>query len=180
MISNTHANFKVRNVQVGQYVAARVLFDNSNIVNSTKKSGIDAEAIVRENENDIINHTEQKQKFTRNVVIMGICLLIYWIILLLIYEKDKKFILDEIDEDYLFKKYNPIIAGCIQGSRNILARDIIAQILSLIDKGNIKLEIYDKLSDGRYSYSISKKAEKEQEMDKIEKYVYDWVFDGKD
>ena len=179
IISNTHANFKVNNVQAGEYVAARVLFDNSNIPNSTKKSGIEATAIVRENENDIIEHKEEKQAFTRNVIIMGVCLLIYWIILLLVYEKDKKYMVENIDEDYLFEKYNAIMAGCIQGSRNILARDIIAEILNLIDKGNIKLEIKNKLTGGKYLYEIEKVPEKEHEMDSIQKYVYDWVFDTK-
>lgn len=84
-----------------------------------------------------------------------------------------------IDEDYLFEKYNAIMAGCIQGSRNILARDIIAEILNLIDKGNIKLEIRDKLKGGRYLYQIEKVPEKEKEMDSIQKYVYDWIFDTK-
>ena len=48
---------------------------------------------------------------------MEVCLLIYWIILLLVYEKDKKYMVENIDEDYLFEKYNAIMAGCIQGSR---------------------------------------------------------------
>jgi len=122
---------------------------------------------------------EEKQAFTRNVIIMGVCLLIYWIILLLVYEKDKKYMVENIDEDYLFEKYNAIMAGCIQGSRNILARDIIAEILNLIDKGNIKLEIKNKLTGGKYLYEIEKVPEKEHEMDSIQKYVYDWVFDTK-
>ena len=138
IISNTHANFKVKDVQAGEYVAARVLFDNSNIPNSIKKSGLEATEIVSENEKDIIEHKEEKQAFTRNIIIMGVCILIYWIILLLVYEKDKKYMVQNIDEDYLFEKYNAIMAGCIQGSRNILARDIIAEILNLIDKGNIQ------------------------------------------
>lgn len=178
IISNTHANFKVNDIEKGQYVAARVLFDNSNIANSTKNSGISAMETIYENENDIIEHKEEKRKFTKNVVIMGICLLIYWIILLLSYEKDKKYILENIDEDYLFNKYNPMIAGCIQGSRDILSRDIIAVILNLIEKGNIKLEIKDKFSEGKL-YPILKVPEKEKEMDDIEKYIYDWVFKGK-
>ena len=179
IISNTHANFKVNDIKKGQYVSARVIFDNSNIANSTKKSGIDATEIIYENENDIIEHKEEKIKFTRNVVIMGVCLLIYWIILLLSYEKDKKYILEDIDEDYLFNKYNPMIAGCIQGSRDILSRDIIAVILNLIEKKNIKLEIKDQISKGRV-YLILKVPEKENEMDTIEKYVYDWIFNGKE
>ena len=150
--------------------------DNSNIPSSTKISGINAIEIIKNNENDIIEHKEEKQKFTRNVIIMGVCLIIYWIILLLCYEKDKKFILKEIDEDYLFEKYNPMIAGCIQGSRDILARDIIAVILNLIDKGNIKLDLVDSTEKERYIYKIAKVEENEDKMDDIEKYIYNWVF----
>ena len=96
----------------------------------------------------------------------------------LFFEKDRKYFIDNLDDEDLFKKYNPMIAGCIQGSREILARDIIAVILNLIEKGNIKLDIKDKLRGGRYLYFISKVAEKENEMDDIEKCIYNWVFKG--
>ena len=84
-----------------------------------------------------------------------------------------------IEEDELFKKYNPMIAGCIQGSRNILARDIIAIILNLIDKKNIILDLKNNVKGKDiYTYYITKNQEKEAEMDNIERYVYNWVFNG--
>ena len=48
-----------------------------------------------------------------------------------------------------------------------------------IEKKNIKLEIKDQINKGRV-YSILKVPEKENEMDTIEKYVYDWIFNGKE
>lgn len=49
IVNNTHANFEVRNVKPGQYVAARMVFENSNITQSTKLSNIDAKDIIFEN-----------------------------------------------------------------------------------------------------------------------------------
>ena len=181
IISNSHANFKVTNIKPGQYVAARVLFDNSNIPNATKLSNIDAKEIIEKDENTIIENKKEKNAFTTKIVIFAVCLLIYWIILMLIFEKDKKYMVSNIEEDKLFEKYNPMVAGCIQGSRTILARDIIAVILNLIDKKFINLEFRNILSGkDNYTYIITKNPATEGQMDSIEKYVYDWVFENKD
>lgn len=179
IVSNKHSNFKVENIMPGQYVAARVIFDSNNILNSQKLSNIDAKQLIYQEEDSIIENKKAKNAYTGKIGIVAICLFIYWIILIGIYEKDKKYKVVNIDEDELFKKYNPMVAGCIQGSRNILARDIIAIILGLINKKIIKLDIESKL-EGKddYSYFIAKNIELENEMDDIEKYVYDWVFRG--
>lgn len=180
IISNSHAKFQVQNIKPGQYVAARVLFDKSNIENSTKLTNIDAKEFIYQDENAIIENKEEKKSFTWKIIIFAICLLIYWIILMLIFEKDKKYTVANIEEDKLFEKYNPMLAGCIQGSRTILARDIIAVILGLINKKIIKLELMNSISKENYLYMISKNPEAEKQMDKIEKYVYNWVFEKKD
>lgn len=180
VINNTHANFKVKNIKEGQYVAARVVFDNSNISEATKLSSIDAKDIIFEDENSIVENKKQKNAFTVKIIIYAICLLIYWIILMFIYEKDKKYMVSNIEEDKLFKKYNPMMAGCIQGSRTILARDIIAVILELINKKVIKLKFLNQLEGkDNYQYIISKNEDAESKMDSIEKYIYDWVFENK-
>ncbi len=72
------------------------------------------------------------------------------------------------------------LLGCIQGSRTILARDIIAVILSLINKKIILLDIKQSMGKDNYLYEISKNKQLENKMDSIEKYVYDWVFDSKE
>ena len=177
IINNTHANFKVKNVKSGQYVAARLVFDNSNIPEATKLSKIDAKDIIFKDENAIVENKEEKNAFTVKILIFAVCLLIYWIILMLIYEKDKKYMVTNIEEDKLFEKYNPMLAGCIQGSRTILARDIIAVILELINKKIIKLDLENKLTGkDTYRYIITRNREAENQMDSIEKYVYNWVF----
>jgi len=181
IVDNTHANFKVENVKRGQYVAARILFDNSNIPSSRKLSNIDAKELIYDDENAIIENKEEKNAFTLKIIIFAICLLIYWIVLMLVFEKDKKYQVANIEEEKLFEKYNPMMAGCIQGSRTILARDIIAIILGLINKKIIKLEIINRLGDkDNYLYIISKDKQKEGLMDSIEKYVYNWIFKEKE
>lgn len=110
IISKTHAKFKAKNVKSGQYVAARVLFDTDSIANSMKISNVQAKDIVYKEENAIIENKEEKDAFTWKIIIFAICLLIYWIILMLVYEKDKKHKVDNIDEDELFQKYNPMLA----------------------------------------------------------------------
>ena len=57
-----------------------------------------------------------------------------------------------------------MLAGCLQGSRDILARDIIGVILNLIEKGNMKFKIDGYSSETtRRSYklyTVSKNPEK--------------------
>ena len=69
----------------------------------------------------------------------------------------------------MFEKYNPLIAGCIQGNREILSRDILAVILGLINKKIIKLEFLTNSTQTKdaYKYYIEKNPEKENEMDEI-------------
>lgn len=115
IMSNNHASFKVSNVKPGQYVAARVIFDLSNIPDSTKLSRFPARDIIFQNEEDIANNVNFKNMLTNIAIVSAIILIIYWIILLLIYENDRKYVVNNINEEELFKKYNPLIAGCIQG-----------------------------------------------------------------
>lgn len=181
IVSNKVANFKVDNVKPGQYVATRIIFPTQNIAQSKKVTNIDAKEQILREESAIFDNQQEKANYTYKIIFFAVVLFIYWIILMWIFEKDKKLTVSNLDEDALFEKYNPMIAGCIQGSRTILARDIIAVILNLVDKKIIKLESYP-LAKGKdkYQYNITKVTEKEQEMDGIERYIYDWVFNTKD
>ena len=181
IVDNTHVRLKVSNVATGKYVAARVIFDRDNIASARKISNINAYDLIYNDEQKIAKISDAKQNYTKCIYIFALILIIYWIILLIKYEKDKKYQVINIDEDELFKKYNPMLAGCLQGSRDILSRDIIAVILNLIDKKYINLDIKNTLgTKGNYDYFISRVPEKESEMDEIEKYVYNWIFGTKD
>ena len=180
IIDNTHTNFNVKNVPTGKYVAARVVFDKENLPVASKKSSIDALNIIYKDEGKISKISDAKKEYTRNIYIFALILLIYWIILIIKYEKDTKIKLVPFDEDELFKKYNPMLAGCLQGSRDILARDIIAVILNLIEEGKIQLEHinYSINSKGKDSmaYIVSKVPKREHELDDLEKEIYNWLF----
>lgn len=179
ILSNKHASFKVTNVNPGEYVAARIVFDKNNIAESKKYSGITAKEIILNEEKEIAGDKNHKKNLTLIAFLLSIVLIIYWIVLLLIYERDKRYVVSNINEEELFKKYNPLLAGCIEETRDILSRDIIAVILNLINKGNIKLEIRSKSEKtGFYRYIIKRVPEKENEMDKIEKFIYNWVLNS--
>ena len=89
IISNSHAKFEVQNIKTGQYVAARVLFHNDNITKGGKASGINAINLVMQDEENIYHNIEKKQDFTKKIFVFAGILLIYWIILILLFEKDK-------------------------------------------------------------------------------------------
>ena len=181
IVDNTHVRLKVSNVATGKYVAARVVFDKNNIVNSNKMSNIDAYNIIYEDEQQIAKISDAKQNYTKIIYIFALILLVYWIILLFKYEKDKKYKVININEDELFEKYNKMLAECLQGSRDILARDIIAVILNLIDKKYIELDIINSHDlDGKdtYEYFLKKVPETENKLDEVEKFVYDWIFES--
>ena len=184
IINKQHAYFNVNNVAIGKNVSARVIFNKSNIPNATKKSNLNAYDIIYKDEQKNAKSSDIKDDYTRNIYLFSLFLLVYWIILLIKYEKDKKIDMVPYNEDELLKKYNPMEAGCLQGSRDVLARDIIAVILNLIEKGNIKLQIeeyYSKMETKiNKLYIISKNPEKSDEMDEIEKKIYDWVFKSDD
>lgn len=179
ILSDKHASFKVTNIKPGEYVATRMVFDKNNISQSTKYSGISAKEIILNEEKEIAVNRDKINNLTFVAIILTVILIVYWVVLLFIYEKDKRYVISNINEEELFKKYNPLLAGCIEETRDILSRDIIAVILNLINKGNIKLEIKNKMAkEGFYKYIIKKVPDKENEMDKIEKFIYNWVLNS--
>lgn len=181
IISENRVNFKVTNIQKGQYVATRVLFPTQNIEKSNKTSNIKALSLILQDENSIIENKEEKNNFTKKVAIFAIILLIYWIALLIIFEKDKKYKVVNTNEEELFNKYNPLLAGCIQETRTVLSRDIIAVIINLINKKVVNLELIPKATGkNNYIYILKKETKNENKMDNIEKFIYTWVFEEKD
>ena len=123
------------------------------------------------------------QNYIKNnisILVIGGVLFIYWLTLLLLYEKEDKAAYKQLDDMDLFKKYNPLIAACISQNRNVMTRDIVAVILDLINKEKIHLRLVPKSDseDIKYDYMISEiKEEKELELDIIERYIYRWFFE---
>lgn len=181
-------NLYAENVGKKNYIAGRILFDKSNIPNSNKVSNKTALDSIMQEEKAIYKEVNKKYEFNNKLLIFAIVLLVYWLILMLIFERDRKYTVGSNDEE-MFEKYNPLIAGCLQGNRNVLPRDIIAVILDLINKKylNLRIEphiekedsILEKVKYGKekrkYDYYISINKESDYKPDEIETYILDWV-----
>lgn len=132
---------------------------------------------------EIINIGKQdKTIFAINdfILYISIGLFIYWIILLYKFEKEKECSMaTEISDEELFKKYNPLIMGCIEGNRNVVHSDIIAVIFGLINKKIIELKLIpvnEKKTMYDYKLIRNKSNEVNIPMDEIERYVHCLLF----
>ena len=113
----------------------------------------------------------------KDVALWGtVILFVYWVALLFIYEKESNIkTITQITDEEIFKKYNPLIMGCIEGNRNVMHRDIIAVLFGLINKKIIELKIVpDNENTSKYKYLLirNKTNEANIPMDEIEKYVH--------
>ena len=129
-------------------------------------------------------HTNiSKHEYNMNnirVIVVAVAFLIYWIVLLVLFEKEEKvFRFDIIEDEELLKKYNPLMAACIAQNRNIMCRDVIAIILDLVNKGKLKLKIIPDASTTniKYKYLVYKNVNSNYSMDSIEREVYNWIFE---
>ena len=150
--------------------------DNYSFVDHVKVGWdlFNVELFSLDNRNDSI--------FDNNHLIVGGCIIlfIYWLFLLYVYEKEQKHISTTIisDED-LMKKYNPLIAGCLEANRDVVHTDIASVILSLINKKIIDLDIVpigEKENFYKYILKRNKSNEVNIGMDDIETYVHSWIF----
>lgn len=114
------------------------------------------------------------------VIVISAILFVYWLTLLILYEKEEQWEYEELDDLKLLEKYNPMIAACISQNRNIMGRDVIAVVLKLIEKKKIKLRIVpnEKSKKVKYKYLISKNEKSNYRLDLIEGFIYDWIFEG--
>ena len=123
----------------------------------------------------------QVEYLKNNIIIIVVtCIyLVYWITLLLLFEKEEVSGLKIIEDEKIFEKYNPLIAGCIAQNRNVMCRDVVAVILNLVNRGKINLRIIpDKtIKNVGYRYMISENKESYEKLDLIEKEIYDWIFE---
>ena len=128
------------------------------------------------------NEVTQEQKDINNIVTtaMSIFLVIYWIVLLLLFEKEElyDYTYENDDELETLKKYNPMLAGCFVDNRQVLSRDVTAVVLNLIQKDILKMEMKPTMEgNDTYNYIISKnKGVDTTNLDEIEKYILNWLF----
>ena len=130
-------------------------------------------------ENNIVT---QEQKDTNNILAGGTCifLVIYWIVLLFLFEKEESYdyTYENADDLETLKKYNPMVAGGLVDNRQVLARDVTAVVLNLIQKDILHMEMKPTMEGkDNYTYMISRNREANiNDLDEIERYVLSWLF----
>ncbi|MCX8074874.1 MAG: DUF2207 domain-containing protein [Clostridia bacterium] len=179
--SNDLVSVSYKNIKPYQFVALRLVFDNTSISNSTKISYKEAVPIIKDSEKKLENVINKKENFNMVIIFAYIVLAIYWIILLIKYEFEKDIkiypenIYDIIDED------NPIILACIAQSRDMHPRDIIATLVNLASKNAIYIisrngYVNDK-EVTKYSikknYTFFEDSKNYEKLDEIEKLVFE-------
>lgn len=124
---------------------------------------------------------QEKENNNKAVSIFCGILIIYWIVLLFIFEKEEpyNFSSKKHDDIEILRKYNPIVAGCLVDNRQVVTRDITAVILNLIHKEVINMKMVPNIeSNGTetYKYIISENKRHKVQLDEIERYVLNWIF----
>ncbi|MDD2376301.1 MAG: DUF2207 domain-containing protein [Clostridia bacterium] len=153
-INGDSINVQYSNINAKQFVALRVLFDNSSIPFSNKFSKIQAIPIVLDQEKVLQDRTDMRILINNIFIIITVILVLYYIYLLVKYEYDKLFMVYYDDEYKLLDKYNPMILACIAQNREMNARDIIAVLLDLVNKKVLKMEVIPGIT--KKTYMITK------------------------
>lgn len=123
---------------------------------------------------------EEKINNNKAVAIFGGILVIYWLVLLIIFEKEDSYEYSrQYDDIEILEKYNPMIAGGLVDNRQVLPRDITAVILNLIKKEVINMKMVPNSNENdkeTYKYFISENKNSTVQLDEIERYVMNWIF----
>lgn len=133
--------------------------------------------------NVIVNEIDTKSpeyvKANIFICVISAILFIYWITLLLLFEKEEKLGYKIVDDKKIFEKYNPMIAACISQNRSVMCRDVIGVMINLINKKkiNIRLVPDESIKKIGYRYMLSENPESNVRLDMIEKEIYDWIFE---
>lgn len=116
------------------------------------------------------------------IIIATIILIIYWITLLLLFEREDVTYCKVIEDEKIFEKYNPMLAACIAQNRNVMCRDLVGVVLNLINRGKINIRIIpdENSKVSGYKYMISENPESTVKLDIIEQEIYDWIFEELD
>ncbi len=130
------------------------------------------------------NTNISKEEYNTNnalIIIVSVVLLVYWITLLFLFEKETIIDYKPMGDEEIFKKYNPLIAACIAQNRDVMLRDILAVILNLVNKKklNINIESQGENEKINYKYYISENKESTYQMDMTELVIYRWIFEEK-
>lgn len=181
--SEVWVNYK--NIKPYQYVATRVVLDNKNLINSSKESGLDAIDTINLSETKLEKLSNDRRFFNNIIIFITFAIFVYWILLLLKFEKEKNYKVCFDNYDELLDQYNPVIAACIVQNRDMHPRDIIATLVNLANKKVIIIEdmklIYKDIESTTYKLKknpIFFKDEKNlNNLDEIEISILDIFFE---
>ena len=171
ILSNDHVNYNFKNIRLGEYATVRLLFDKKCISDSENHTGITAKDSIFKSEDMILTKRSKRSMYEIAIYILSFVLIAYGGYAFSKFVKRKDNVDVAFDEKELLEKYNEIVLGCMYSKRKVVIKDIIANILKLIDLGYINIEG----KDGKYI--LSKNSEKEKIENKVDKVIFDLVFE---
>ena len=118
----------------------RLVFPRQNISESMKLSGVNALDLIHEQEKSYDSKSNLRIALNVISILATSGLLLYWIYLIMRYEKEFVYMPANLDDWNLLEKYNPMIAACIAQNRDMHPRDILAVLMDLVNREVLKLE----------------------------------------
>lgn len=168
-----------------EFVGVRAVFPTESIKNSVKISNMNGLDIIKEQEEGYNKKTNIRVTLNIITIIITAVLLLYWIYLLIRYEKDVLYKVEDFDEMSILEKYNPIISACIAQNRDMQPRDILAALIDLVNRKVLDLETIKKVNQKNGKEEIEYKLTKSEkffddsiELDDIDRTVIAIFFDG--
>jgi len=189
-INKNNLNCAVSGIKKNEFVGVRIVFSESNISSSTKFSGVEALDIIHEQEKSYENKSNVRIALNVITILITAGLLLYWLYLIIRYEKEFVFTPENIDDLKILEKYNPMIAACIAQNRDMHPRDILAILVDLANRKVLDLETIKSFDTKKGKEHIAYKLTKNKEffelrgnyadLEEIEKSVLDIFFDRND
>lgn len=189
-INKNNLSATVSSIGKNEFVGVRLVFPRQNIAESSKISGINAKNIINEQEKSYDSKTNVRVVLNVIAIVITSALVLYWIYLLIKYEKEVVYLPYDFDELSILEKYNPMIAACIAQNRDMHPRDILAVLIDLVNRKVLEMDTVKTVSPSTgkvlVTYKLKKKeeffkdAENKERLDSIERNVLDIFFSGND
>lgn len=187
-IENNKLSATVKSVMKNEFVGVRLVFPKQNISESSKISNEDALDIIHSQEKSYSDKSNTRKILNIISIIITSCILLYWIYLLLRYEKEIIYTPVVSDDFKILEKYNPMIAACIAQNRDMHPRDILALLVDMTNRKILEIKtiksIDPKNDKEKITYRLTKnkeffsKVENIQTLDDIERSVLNIFFSG--
>lgn len=167
-IEDGRLNATVSSISKNEFVGMRVVFPRQNIEEGHKSSNINALDIIHEQEQSYEDKSGVRIILNIISILITSGLLLYWIYLILRYEKEILYIPENIDDLKILEKYNPMIAACIAQNRGMHPRDILAVLIDMVNRKILHMETINSLDAKTGKDNITYKLSKNKEFFQIE------------